>query len=292
MKLFNQYNIFKSLTIFVIFFMSLFVFYFSKNIHVHSVGYILNTELQLVLLVFRIMLLVVLPVIFLTILIAYYYRHTNILSDYRPNWNHSYLLEIICWLIPIVIIIFLANLSWITTHKLDPKKSLKLNINKPIIIEAVSLNWRWLFIYPYYKIATINEISFPKDTPIHLNITSHSIMNSFFIPNLGSQIYTMAGMKTELNLIANNNGFYKGISSNYSGCGFSNMKFNVYVHNSIYDFHKWIKNIKLKNNFLLFKNQFLCLAHNNVQYNVQYFSYIDPLLFYKIKGMFYHSCKK
>ncbi|WP_154061626.1 ubiquinol oxidase subunit II [Buchnera aphidicola] len=292
MKLFNKYNIFKFLTIFLVFVISLFIYFFSKNIHVRSVGYISGIEFQLVLLVFRVMLLVVLPVIFLTILIVYYYRHSNILSDYMPDWNHSYSLELICWLIPIIIIFFLANLSWMTTHKLDPNKSLKLNINKPIIIEVVSLNWRWLFIYPYYKIATINEISFPKNTPIYFKITSHSIMNSFFIPNLGSQIYTMAGMKTELNLIANHSGIYKGISSNYSGYGFSNMKFNVCVHENMHDFNNWIKNVKSKNNFLLFKNQFLCLSRNNIQYNIQYFSYVDPLLFYKIKSIFHNACKK
>ncbi|WP_154027582.1 ubiquinol oxidase subunit II [Buchnera aphidicola] len=292
MKLFKKPHIFKILIIFFVFSISLLIFYISKNIYVRSYGYISHTEFKLVLLVFRVMLLVVLPVLFLIIFIAYIYRDSNNLSDYMPNWNHSYLLEAICWLVPIIIIFYLAHLSWTTTHKLDPKKSLKVNINKPIVIEVISLNWRWLFIYPYYKIATINEISFPKNIPIHLNITSHSIMNSFFIPHLGSQIYTMAGMKTELNLIANNSGCYKGISSNYSGYGFSNMKFNVCVYENMYDFYTWIEHVKLKNNFLLFKKQFLDLSRHTKQHNIQYFSYVDPLLFYKIKGMFNNIYKK
>ncbi|WP_232512961.1 ubiquinol oxidase subunit II [Buchnera aphidicola] len=264
----------------------LFIFYLSNKICIHSHGYILREELKLVLIAFKFMLIIVLPVIFLIIFIVCYYHQSNVFATYKPNWKHSYFLEIICWLIPVIIIFFLANLSWITTHKLDPSKSLKFNSNKPITIEVVSLNWRWLFIYPDYKIATINEISFPKNVTIHFNITSQSVMNSFFIPNLGSQIYTMAGMKTNLNLIAINSGIYQGISSNYSGYGFSNMKFKVYVQNDMHNFHKWIKKIKSKKNVLFSKEQFLNLSRNSKQHHIQYFSYVDPLLFYKIIDMF------
>ncbi|VFP86099.1 Cytochrome bo(3) ubiquinol oxidase subunit 2 [Buchnera aphidicola (Cinara pseudotaxifoliae)] len=286
MKIFNKYNIFKILTMFFIGFLSLLLFYLSKNIHVCASGYILKNELQLALLVFRVMLIIVVPVIFLIIIIAFYYRQSNIFSDYTPDWSHSYLFETVCWLVPIAIILFLANLSWLTTHKLDPSKPLRVNFNKPITIEVISFNWRWLFIYPYYKIATFNEISFPKNFPIHFKMTSQSIMNSFFIPHLGSQIYTMAGMQTDLYLIANASGVYKGISSNYSGFGFSDMKFKVYVQNNIQDFNAWIKKVRSHHRMFFFKEQFLCLSRNNMKNYTQYFSYVDPFLFYKIKNIF------
>ncbi|VAX76736.1 ubiquinol oxidase subunit II [Buchnera aphidicola] len=288
-KLFNKNNILKFLSISFILVISLFVMYFSNNIHMYSDGYILHRELKLALVVFKVMLLVVIPVISLVSFIAYYYRESNIFAAYKPDWTHSYFLETICWLVPIIIIIFLADLSWKNTHKLEPSKCLCINSQEPIIIDVVSLNWRWLFIYPQYKIATINEIYFPKNTSIYFRITSHSVMNSFFIPGLGTQIYTMAGMKTELNLFATRDGLYKGISSNYSGRGFSNMKFNVYVKNNLTEFHEWVNKVKSKNNFLIFKQQFLKLSCNNEKYHVQYFSYVDPLLFYKIISIFNKS---
>ncbi|VFP85051.1 Cytochrome bo(3) ubiquinol oxidase subunit 2 [Buchnera aphidicola (Cinara splendens)] len=286
MKIFNKYDMFKILTIFFVSFLSLLLFFLSKNIHFHAYGYILKNELQLVLLVFRVMLIIVVPVILLTIIIAFYYRKSNVYSDYIPYWSHSYLLETVCWIIPVIIIFFLANLSWLTTHKLDPSKPLKVNFNKPIVIEVISLNWRWLFIYPYYKVATFNEISFPKHVPIHFKITSQSIMNSFFIPDLGSQIYTMAGMQTDLHLIANTSGVYKGISSNYSGSGFSNMKFKVCVQDNIQGFNTWIQKIRSHHHVLFSKKQFLHLSRDNTTNYIQYFSYVDPFLFYKIKNMF------
>ncbi|VFP81583.1 Cytochrome bo(3) ubiquinol oxidase subunit 2 [Buchnera aphidicola (Cinara curvipes)] len=286
MKIFNKNNIFKFLIFSFFSLVTLLIVYASKQIYINSYGYILTNELRLVLTTFKLMFVIIIPVFFLTIFIIYYYRRSNVSSSYQPNWNHSYFLEIICWLIPVMIISFLANLSYKTTHKLDPSKSLQLNTNQPITIEVISLNWRWLFIYPDYKIATINEIAFPKHVPVHFNITSHSVMNSFFIPSLGSQIYTMAGMKTNLNLIAMNSGIYKGISSNYSGHGFSNMKFRVCVQNNLFSFNKWIKRIKLKKNVLFSKKQFLKLSYNSKQHHIQYFSYIDPLLFYKIIDMF------
>ncbi|ABJ90751.1 ubiquinol oxidase subunit II [Buchnera aphidicola] len=289
MKKFSKYNIFKLLMIFFVSIIFFFMIYMSKKICVNVSGYISKLEFELMLLVFKIMFIIVFPVLMLVFFIVYYYRHSNTSEKYTPNWKHSYFLEIICWLIPIFIISFLAFLSWNTTHSLEPSKKLKVNINKPITIEVVSLNWRWLFIYPYYKIATINEISFPKNVPVNFKITSNSVMNSFFIPNLGSQIYTMAGMKTELNLIALSNGIYKGISSNYSGNGFSNMKFKVYVQNDLFHFNKWIKKVKSKKKFLSFKKQFLNLSKNSKKYKNEYFSYTDPLLFYKIIKIF-NSC--
>lgn len=287
MKTLNKYNIFKFL-IFFLFLITVFLTVFlNKNLYFYTAGYILNYQCNLFLIAFKMMLIIVIPVIFLIFFVSYNYRQSNILSVYTPNWAHSFFLESVCWLTPIVIIFFLAILSWNTTHQLEPSQLLAVNVNKPITIDVVSLNWRWLFIYPYYKIATINEISFPKNVPVRFRITSHSIMNSFFIPDLGSQIYTMAGMKTELNLLAIHQGIYKGISSNYSGRGFSNMKFTVHVKNNISDFHKWIQQVKVKKNVLLFKKQFVHLSLDNEQSHIQYFSYVDPLLFYKIMHSFH-----
>ncbi|WP_075434064.1 ubiquinol oxidase subunit II [Buchnera aphidicola] len=286
MKIFNKCHLFKFLMVLLVSIVLAVLTYLRKSICIYAAGHILNTELNLMLSVFSIMLIVVLPVLVLIFCISYYYRESNKKSNYIPNWSHSYALEFICWCIPIVIIIFLANLSWKTTHALEPSKSLQVNAHKPITIEVVSLNWRWLFIYPYYKIATINELSFPKNVPIHFHITSQSVMNSFFIPNLGSQIYTMAGMKTELNLIALHRGKYKGFSSNYSGRGFSNMKFQVNVQKNMSDFNHWVKMIQLKKNTLFLKNQFLSISKDNEKDDIQYFSYVDSFLLNKIINTF------
>ncbi len=145
-------------------------------------------------------------------------------------------MEAVVWTVPILIIIFLAVLTWKTTHALEPSKPLAHD-EKPITIEVVSMDWKWFFIYPEQGIATVNEIAFPANTPVYFKVTSkkvlyfkvtsNSVMNSFFIPRLGSQIYAMAGMQTRLHLIANEPGTYDGISASYSGPGFSGMKFKA-----------------------------------------------------------------
>ncbi|MGI4745864.1 MAG: ubiquinol oxidase subunit II, partial [Janthinobacterium lividum] len=187
------------------------------------------------------MLVIVVPVIILTLWFAWRYREGSG-ARYEPDWAHSGIIEIFCWGIPCAIILFLGILTWTSTHELDPYKPL-VSDKKPINIEVVALNWKWLFIYPDQGIATINEIAFPVDTPVTFHITSDSVMNSFFIPELGSQIYAMAGMKTQLHLIANQQGTFPGLSSFYSGRGFSDMHFNA-ISTTNEKFADWVANAK------------------------------------------------
>ncbi|ARP96746.1 ubiquinol oxidase subunit II [Bordetella genomosp. 13] len=185
------------------------------------------------------MLLVVVPVIIMTLWFAWKYRSTNTKATYSPNWSHSTPIEIVVWTVPCIIVAILAVMTWKSSHALDPYRPIESD-RKPINIEVVSLDWKWLFIYPDYNIATVNEIAFPVDAPLNFRITSGTVMNSFFIPQLGSQIYSMAGMTTKLHLIAREPGTYAGISANYSGGGFSGMRFKA-IATSEQGFDEWIQ---------------------------------------------------
>ncbi|KOF53289.1 MULTISPECIES: ubiquinol oxidase subunit II [unclassified Achromobacter] len=194
------------------------------------------------------MLLVVVPVIIMVLTFAWKYRASNTKAVYAPKWSHSTAIELVVWTIPVIIVAILAVITWRSTHALDPYKPLASD-RKPVTIEVVSLDWKWLFIYPEYDIATVNEIAFPVDTPVNFRITSASVMNSFFIPQLGSQIYSMAGMETKLHLIAREPGTYAGISANYSGGGFSGMRFKAHA-TSAEGFDKWVQEAKASGNAL------------------------------------------
>ncbi|WP_075432093.1 ubiquinol oxidase subunit II [Buchnera aphidicola] len=283
----NQIKFFsykKSIVFFLLLLLFIMIYKYSKKIYIYVNGDITRIQLELILLSFKTMLFILIPVFLLTFYVVYKYNSLKMDDHYIPNWSHSIFLEILIWFIPICITIFLATLSYKSTHLLDPKKSLE-GFNKPIVIDVIALDWRWLFIYPEYKIATINEVFFPKNIAIKFHITSNSIMNSFFIPDLGSQIYAMAGMSTELNLKARKTGVCKGMSTNYSGKGFSNMKFDVHVVKDFKKFQKWVNEVKLSKNKLIFKKQFLNISKPSENIFVQYFSYVDPLLFYKIINM-------
>jgi cytochrome o ubiquinol oxidase subunit 2 len=173
-----------------------------------------------------IMLAVVIPVILLTLAFAWWFRAGNRRATYRPHWEYAGRIELIIWAIPALVILFLGGIAWIGSHDLDPPKPLESRV-PPLEVEVVSLDWRWLFIYPSERIATVNYLVVPTGVPVHFRLTSTSVMNSFFIPQLGSQIYTMAGMTTQLNLQADKPGSYPGISAQFSGPGFSDMRFTL-----------------------------------------------------------------
>ena len=202
-------------------------------------------ERNLILIALGLMLLVVVPVIIMTIVFAWKYRASNTSAPYDPKWSHSTKIEIVVWTVPIIIVSILAYFTWKSSHELDPYRPL-VSDAKPINIEVVSLDWKWLFIYPDYDIATVNEIAFPVDTPVNFRITSASVMNTFFIPQLGSMIYSMAGMETKLHLNAFEIGSYFGVSGNYSGGGFSGMRFTAHA-TSPQDFEAWIQKAKSSN---------------------------------------------
>jgi cytochrome o ubiquinol oxidase subunit 2 len=191
-----------------------------------------------------IMLAVVIPVIVLTLAFAWWFRAGNRLARYRPDWEYSGRIELIVWAIPALLIAFLGGMAWLTAHDLDPPKPL-LSKQAPVEIEVVSLDWRWLFIYPGQGIATVNQLTVPVGVPIHFRLTSTSVMNSFFIPQLGSQIYTMPGMTTQLNLEADQAGTYQGLSAQFSGDGFSDMRFSV-VATSPVQFQQWLQETRAK----------------------------------------------
>ena len=160
-------------------------------------------------------------------------------AAFAPDWAHSNRIELVVWLVPCLIIAVLGTVTWISTHELDPFQPIAASA-KPLDVEVVSLDWKWLFIYPKQKIASVNELAIPAGTPVRFRLTSDLVMNSFFIPRLGSQIYTMPGMETKLSLLASAPGRYRGISANYSGDGFSDMTFNVIAMNDG-DFARWVQ---------------------------------------------------
>ncbi|MDB5828652.1 MAG: ubiquinol oxidase subunit [Variovorax sp.] len=199
------------------------------------------------------MLLIIVPVIVLTLLFAWRYRKSEANKDatYHPDWDHSTQLELVIWAAPLLIIIALGAITWISTHTLDPYRALsRIDSARPIsgeveplVVEVVALDWKWLFLYPEQGIATVNELAAPVDRPILFKITASSVMNSFFIPALAGQIYAMPGMETKLNAVINKPGEFEGFSANYSGAGFSGMRFKFHGL-SEGDFDKWVATAK------------------------------------------------
>lgn len=222
------------------------------------------------------MLLIIVPVIVLTLVFAWKYRAGNTSARYEPDWSHSTAIEVVVWLIPCLIIIALGIITWKSSHDLDPYKPLESS-KKPVTVEVVALNWKWLFIYPELNIATVNQIAFPVDTPVNFKITSDSIMNSFFIPQLGSQVYAMAGMETKLHLIANEAGSYDGVSANYSGGGFSGMKFKA-IAMSNYEFDQWVAKVRASSTELGVDG-YQTLAQPSEKEPVAYYGKVEDQLF-------------
>ena len=173
-----------------------------------------------------IMLAIVIPTIFATLATAFWFRASNSRARYLPDFDYSGRLELLVWSIPIMTVLLVGGVSWISSYDLDPPKGIA-SAAKPVRVQVVSLDWKWLFIYPDEGIASVNHLTVPADTPISFELTSSGVMNSFFVPQLGGQIYTMAGMVTRLHLLADQTGTYPGMSANYSGAGFSDMYFNV-----------------------------------------------------------------
>jgi cytochrome o ubiquinol oxidase subunit II len=173
-----------------------------------------------------IMLAVVVPVILLTLAFAWWFRAGNRRARYRPDWEYSGRIEVIIWAIPALVVLFLGGIAWVGSHELDPPRALR-SAKPPLEIQVVSLDWQWLFIYPAQHIASLNHLVVPAAVPLRFSLTSTSVMNSFFIPQLGSQIYTMAGMTTHVNLQADQLGTYQGLSAQFSGEGFSDMRFET-----------------------------------------------------------------
>ncbi|WP_144158031.1 ubiquinol oxidase subunit II [Paraburkholderia sp. BCC1885] len=240
-------------------------------------------EKNLILLSLGLMLLVVIPVILLTLYFAWRYRASNTHAVYAPKWAHSTPIEIVVWAIPCVIVVILALVIWRSTHTLDPSRPIDSQA-KAVRVEVVALNWKWLFIYPDYGVASVNQLAIPVNTPVTFDITAESLMNSFFIPQLGGQIYAMAGMHTQLNLIANTPGVYAGRSSAYSGAGFSDMHFDT-IATSRSDFDAWIARAK-QSPLSLDKTTYEALAKPSQKDPVTVYARVTPGLFDGVVGQY------
>jgi len=220
-------------------------------------GDIAQQQAQLIVASTLLMLLIIVPVIALTLLFAWRYRQSNKAATYSPDWDHSTRLELVIWGAPLLIIIALGAMTWISTHKLDPYRPLeRIDAQRavpagvePLVVEVVSLDWKWLFLYPELGIATVNELAAPVDRPIQFKLTSSTVMNAFYVPALAGMIYTMPGMETQLHAVINKAGVYDGFSSNFSGDGFSHMRFKFHGL-SHEDFERWVQNTKAQGEML------------------------------------------
>ena len=201
-------------------------------------GTIALQEKNLILLSLGLSLIVVIPVFVLVFVFAWRYREGNDKARYSPNLDHNVVAETIWWLIPSALIVVLAVVTWRSSHSLDPYKPLASSV-EPVTIQVVALDWKWLFIYPQNHVATVNYFRIPDNTPVNFEVTADAPMNSFWIPQLGGQIYAMPGMSTQLNLEADAPGSYNGVSANISGSGFSGMTFTA-QSSSMNDYQAWL----------------------------------------------------
>ncbi|MGW8160904.1 MAG: ubiquinol oxidase subunit II [Desulfobulbales bacterium] len=244
-------------------------------------GPIGDAERFVIIVSFALMLIVVIPVFIMAIWFPWKYRASNTKASYDPKWSHSIKIESIVWLVPVVIVTTLGVMVWKTTHQLDPHKPIETGV-KPIIIEVVSLDWKWLFIYPEQQIATVNQIVFPVNAP--LNFTSATVMTSFFIPQLGSQVYAMAGMQTQLHLLADEPGTYTGQNQQLSGEGYADMNFKALAV-SREEFESWINKVRHSTGKLDLA-RYMELEQPSVDEPVTHFSTVKPDLFEHVIGKY------
>jgi cytochrome o ubiquinol oxidase subunit II len=231
------------------------------------------------------MLLIIVPVIALTLIFAWRYRASNTKAAYTPDWDHSTQLELAIWAAPLLIIIALGAITWVSTHKLDPYRPIDRIAagrpvpagTKPLVIEVVALDWKWLFLYPEQGIATVNEVAVPVDRPIQFKITGVTVMNSFYVPALAGQIYAMPGMETKLHAVMNAPGDYAGFSANYSGAGFSEMRFRLKGMSDA-DFERWLNTVR-RSGTALARADYLQLEKPSASEPVRHYARVDAGLY-------------
>lgn len=258
-----------------------------NTVVLNASGDIAKQQGQLLVVSTLLMLLIIVPVLFLIGLFAWKYRKNNVEAQYSPEWDHSTSLELIIWGAPLLIIIVLGLLTWISTHTLDPYRKLsRLDENrpipanvKPIRVEVVALDWKWLFIYPDLGIASLNELAAPVDVPIEFQITASTVMNSFYIPALAGQIYAMPGMQTTMNAVINHPGEFDGFSANYSGAGFSDMKFKFHGLNQT-EFDHWVATFKDK--ATLDRTVYAELEKPSIKDPIRHYGVVDASLYHAI----------
>ena len=254
-------------------------------------GFIAYEERKLFFDTLALMLIVVLPVIIMSITFVYHYQVSHRTRDYKPNWGHNFYLEILWWGIPCVIILILGIMTWKKTHELDPYKPINAHNQKPLLIQVIALPWKWLFIYPEQNIATVNYLQIPLDQEVEYWITTDNVpMSAFFIPQLGSQIYAMAGMRTRLHLLANEPGIYDGLNTQYNGEGFSDMHFEVHVVEPK-KLQQWFDLVKKSPNALS-ETTYNQLLAPSIADKPQLFSGIEKELFDNVIMTYMHSLGK
>ncbi len=246
-------------------------------------GPIALSQRELLLTTFGLMLIVLVPVFIMTFWFPWKYRASNTRAMYAPKWSYSPKIELIVWLVPALIVAALGTLTWIYTHRLSPYQPLDTGI-EPLEVQVIALDWKWLFIYPQQDIAVVNQLVFPARRPVHFDITSDTVMNAFFIPQLGGQIYAMAGMKTQLSLMATEPGSYFGENTQYSGRGFPYQHFEAIAKPS-QEFAAWVNQVK-RSPTPLDASQFRALEKPSVRQPVTYYSSVAHGLFHRVMEKF------
>ncbi len=248
-------------------------------------GDIASQQADLIVWATILMLIIVVPVIVLTFWFAWRYRESNTEANYQPDWDHSTHLELVIWAAPLAIIIALGAMTWVSTHQLDPYrplsridegKPLPADVN-PLVVEVVAMDWKWLFFYPEYDIAVVNELAAPVDRAIKFKITATTMMNSFYIPALAGQIYAMGGMETKLHAVINEAGVFEGFSANYSGAGFNGMRFKFHGMADA-DFDQWRDKVKSEGQPLT-RPVYKALVQPSEYEPVRYYSTVRPGLY-------------
>lgn len=276
----------------VIAFLALFALPGCNLVVLNPAGDIAAQEGDLIIYATILMLIVILPVMALTVFFAVKYRAGNKEASYEPDWDHSISLEIVVWSVPLAIIICLAGLTWVATHRLDPYQPLTrissdIPIDpdvEPLKVQVVALDWKWLFIYPDQGVATVGEAAIIKDRPVEFKITSATVMNAFYVPDLAGMIYAMAGMETELNAVMNATGAYRGFSANYSGNGFSHMDFVLHSFDNA-GFDVWVQSVRDGADAALDRQTYVALEKQSVGHPITYFDGIEAGLWERILNL-------
>ncbi|MFV0474683.1 MAG: ubiquinol oxidase subunit II [Pikeienuella sp.] len=254
-------------------------------------GDVAARQRDLLLLSVVLMLLIIVPVMALIVIVARKDRAENSRATYRPDWDHSTKLELVIWGVPLLIIVTLGALTWVGTHLLDPYRPLDrigedrlLAMDaRPVQVQVISLDWKWLFIYPEHGVAAVNRLVLPVDRPVEFTLTSDTVMNAFYIPAMAGMIYAMPGMQTKLHAVLNHEGEYKGISANYSGWGFSGMFFTTTVSDDA-GFAAWIEEVRAGGGALDRKG-YLELAAPSENVAPFTFAEVDPEIFSRVVNM-------
>ena len=245
-------------------------------------GPVAESERQVLFDAMAIMLTLIVPTIIAIMVFAWWFRSSNPRAKRMPDWAYSGRIELVVWAVPLLTIMFLGGLIWTSSHQLDPYKPLASK-QKPLEVQVVSMDWKWLFIYPEQGVASVNTLAAPTGRPIHFTLTSSSVMDSFFVPNLGTQIYTMNGMATQLNLQVDKPGVYQGLSTHFSGDGFPGMHFDLHA-GSPAEFDAWLVRAKAGGP-VLDRPSYAELSKQSSDVRPYTYRAIDPALFQDVVSL-------